>query len=83
MLQTFFDVALSCHACQFFIQGLAVRFTLLVTAVIWSHGTYIKLLWNYEFIFYENLLSSFIEILYYENLEPYGNFYLPFILLTA
>ena len=32
-----------------------------------------ELLWNYEFIFYENLKSDlFMKILYYENLEPYG-----------
>ena len=34
-----------------------------------------ELLWNYKFIFYENLLSLkiklFMKILYYENLELY------------
>ena len=36
-----------------------------------------ELLWNYKFIFYENLFSLkirlFAKILYYENLELYGN----------
>ena len=44
LLQTFFDVAPSYLACQFFIQGLALHFALLATAIIWSRGTYIILL---------------------------------------
>ena len=85
MLQTFLDVAPSCCAYEFSIQGLAlcIAFMYIISDSCYMITWYVdninfnELLWNYKFIYYKNLLPLKIrlskKILYYENLELYGN----------
>ena len=72
MLQTFCNVAPSSHACQFFIQGLALRYAFIYIIsnscymVTWyvDNINFNKLLWNYEFMYCKNLLSLKIRPFY-------------------
>ena len=91
MLQTFFNVAPSCRACQLFIQGLALPFALLATAIIWSCGVYINIIlsltncYGITNLFFMKIWKSdlFTKILYYENLETERLFWVVYALTNT
>ena len=100
MLQTFFDLAPSCRLCQFFIQNLPLCFAFIYIIsnshfIVTWYSTYVdninfnELLWNYKFIYYENLLSLKIRpfilwksgaIRYWEKLLQNHTMHVPYCL---